>query len=177
MVAVLIGNWWALALRGLAAILFALLAFFWPGITAIALILLFGAYALVDGVLALVAASRQARVHGRSGALLLEAILDLIIAAICFIWPGTALIALVYLIAIWAIVTGVALIAAGMTLVRLSGELLVLAGGILSILLGIILFAHPAIGAVALSWWLGFYALLFGIALLSAAFRIRHHAI
>lgn len=177
MAAVLIGNWWALALRGIAAIVFALLAFSWPGITALALVVLFGAYALADGLFALLAASRQARVHGRSGALLLEAILDLIIAVICFIWPGAALIGLVYLIAIWAIVTGVALIVAGMALVRLSGELLVLAGGLLSILLGIILFVHPAIGAIALSWWLGLYALLFGIALLSAAFRIRYHSI
>jgi uncharacterized membrane protein HdeD (DUF308 family) len=177
MVAVLIGNWWALALRGLAAIVFALLAFSWPGMTALALIVLFGAYALIDGIFALIAALREARVHGHSGALLLEAILDLIIAAICFIWPGTALIALVYLIAIWAIITGVALILAGMALVRLSGELLVLAGGLLSVLLGIVLVVHPAIGAIALAWWLGLYALLFGIALLSAAFRIRYHAI
>jgi uncharacterized membrane protein HdeD (DUF308 family) len=177
MVAVLIGNWWALALRGLAAILFALLAFSWPGITALALILLFGAYALLDGVFALVAALREARLHGRSGALLVEAILDLVIAAICFIWPGTALTALVYLIALWAIISGAALIAAGMALVRLSGELLVLAGGLLSILLGVVLFVHPAVGAIALSWWLGLYALLFGIALLSAAFRIRYHSI
>jgi uncharacterized membrane protein HdeD (DUF308 family) len=177
MVAVLIGNWWALALRGLAAIAFAVLAVSWPGITALALILLFGAYALVDGVFALVAASREARVYGRSGALLLEAILDLIIAAICFIWPGVALIALVYLIAIWAIVTGIALIVAGMALVRLSGELLVLAGGLLSLVLGVILLAHPAVGAIALSWWLGLYALLFGVALLSAAFRIRYHSV
>lgn len=177
MAAVLIGNWWALALRGLAAIVFALLAFSWPGLTAIALILLFGAYAFVDGVFALIAALREARVHGHSGALLCEAVLDLIIAAICFIWPGVALIALVYLIAIWAIVTGVALVVAGMALVRLSGELLVLAGGLLSILLGVILIVHPAIGAIALSWWLGFYALLFGVALLVAAFRIRYHSI
>lgn len=177
MVAVLIGNWWALALRGLAAIVFALLAFSWPGITALALIVLFGAYALFDGVFALIAAAREARIHGHSGALLLEAILDLIIAAICFIRPGVALIALVYLIAVWAILTGVALIVAGMALVRLSGELLVLAGGFLSVLLGIVLVVHPAVGAIALSWWLGLYALLFGIALLSAAFRIRYHSI
>ncbi|HTV88134.1 MAG TPA: HdeD family acid-resistance protein [Stellaceae bacterium] len=174
MAVILVGNWWALALRGVAAILFALIAILSPGITGLALILLFGAYALVDGILALVAASRAARLHGRSGALLLEGILDLIIAAICFLWPATALIALVYLIAIWAIVTGAALIVAGITLLRLVGELLVVIGGLLSVLLGVILLAHPAVGVIALSWLLGVYALLFGIALLSAAFRIRH---
>ena len=87
MAQVLIGNWWALALRGVFAIIFAVIAFVWPGITAAALVLLFGAYALVDGVFALVAALRAARHHGPSGALVLEGILDLIIAAIVFFWP------------------------------------------------------------------------------------------
>jgi uncharacterized membrane protein HdeD (DUF308 family) len=177
MAAILVGNWWALALRGVAAILFACVAFFWPAITALALVLLFGAYALFDGVFALIAALRLARLHGRSGGLLLEGILDLIIAAICFIWPGIALVALVYLIAIWAVVSGIALIAAGIALIRFSGEWLLVVAGVLSIALGIALFAAPGAGVVALSWWLGIYALLFGIALLAAAFRIRYHPI
>jgi uncharacterized membrane protein HdeD (DUF308 family) len=177
MAAILIGNWWALALRGVVAILFALIAFFWPAITATALILLFGAYALVDGIFALVAGLRLARHHGRSTALLVEGILIIVIAVIVFVWPGPALVALIYLIAIWAIVTGIVLVTAGMALVRLSGELLLVVSGILSILLGFILLVHPAVGVVALSWWLGAYALLFGIILLSAAFRIRHHPI
>jgi len=177
MAAILVGNWWALALRGIAAIIFALIAFFWPGITALALTILFGAYALVDGVFALTAGLRAARHHGRSGPLLLEGVLDILIAVICFFWPVSALIALVYLIAIWAVISGVALIAAGMALIRLSGEWLLVLGGVISILLGIILFVQPAAGVIALSWWLGIYALLFGIALISAAFRIRHHPI
>src|SRR6266699_364042 len=170
MAAILIGNWWAVALRGVAAILFAVIAIFWPGITATALVMLFGIYALIDGILALVAAQRAAQRHGRSGALLLEGILNILIAVVAFAWPEAALVALIYLIALWAVVTGVALI-------RLSGEWLLMASGLLSILLGIVLFVHPGVGVVALSWWLGFYALLFGIALLSAAFRIRYHPI
>lgn len=177
MAAILIGNWWALALRGVVAILFALVAVFWPAITATALILLFGAYALVDGIFALVAGLRLARHHGRSTALLVEGILNLLIGVIVFVWPEQALVALIYLIAIWAIVSGIVLVTAGMALVRLSGELLLVVSGILSILLGIILLVHPAVGVVALSWWLGAYALLFGIILLSAAFRIRHHPV
>ena len=177
MAAILIGNWWALALRGAAAILFAIIAYFWPGITATALVVLFGIYALVDGILALVAAQRAARRHGRSGALLLEGILNILIAFVAFAWPEAALVALIYLIALWAVVTGIALMAAGLALIRLSGEWLLMASGLLSILLGIVLFVHPGVGVVALSWWLGFYALLFGIALLSAAFRIRYHPI
>jgi uncharacterized membrane protein HdeD (DUF308 family) len=177
MAAILIGNWWALALRGVAAILFGLIAFLWPSITLVALILLFGIYATADGVFALIAASHLARVHGRSGPLLLEGILNLIIAAICFLWPAIALVAIVYLIAIWAMITGVVLILAGMALVRLSGELLLIIAGGLSILLGISLIVQPAIGVIALSWWLGVYAVLFGIAMLSTAFRIRHHPV
>jgi uncharacterized membrane protein HdeD (DUF308 family) len=177
MAAILIGNWWALALRGVAAILFAIVAFFWPEITAAALILLFGVYALVDGIFALVAGLRAAQHHRRYTALLIEGILNILIAVILFAWPGPALVGLIYLIALWAIITGVALVAGGIALVRLSGELLLVVSGLLSILLGIVLFVQPAVGVVALSWWLGIYALLFGIALLSAAFRIRYHPV
>jgi uncharacterized membrane protein HdeD (DUF308 family) len=177
MAAILVGNWWALALRGLIAILFGIVAIIWPGITALALVLLFGAYALVDGIFALVAALRAATHHGRSGGLLLEGILDLLIAALCFFWPASALVALVYLIAIWAILSGIALIAAGIALIRFAGEWLLVLGGVISVLLGIVLFVAPGAGVIALSWWLGIYAILFGIALVSAAFRIRYHPI
>jgi uncharacterized membrane protein HdeD (DUF308 family) len=177
MAAILIGNWWALAVRGVVAILFAIIAFIKPGITAEVVILLFGAYAFIDGIFALVAALRAARRHGRSGALLLEGILNIVIGIIVFLLPGPALVALIYLIALWAIITGVALMAAGIALIRLSGEWLLVVSGLLSILLGIVLVVQPAAGVVALSWWLGAYALLFGIALLSAAFRIRYHPI
>jgi uncharacterized membrane protein HdeD (DUF308 family) len=175
--AILVGNWWALALRGALAILFALVAFFLPGITATALVLVFGAYALVDGIFALIAGLRAARHHGRSAPLLIEGILNLLIGMLVLLWPGAALVGLVYLIAIWAVVTGVLLIAAGIALIRHSGEWLLILGGIISVLLGIVLFFAPGAGIVALSWWLGVYALLFGIALLMTAFRIRHHPI
>lgn len=177
MAAIVVGNWWALALRGVFAIIFGVLAIVWPGLTALVLVLMFGAYALVDGVFALVAGLRLASRHGRSGGLLLEGILNILIAVICFVRPTLALVALVYLIAIWAIVSGVALMAAGLALVRFVGELLLLVSGLLSIILGIILFIHPVVGVVALSWLLGIYALLFGAMLLSAAFRVRHHPI
>jgi uncharacterized membrane protein HdeD (DUF308 family) len=158
MARVLIGNWWALAIRGVFAIIFAVIAFVWPGITATVLVLMFGAYALVDGVFALIAAFREARHHGHSGALLLEGILDLIIAGIVFFWPVEALVAIIYFIAIWAVITGIALIAAGIALIRINGEWLLVLSGIISVLFGIILFVQPGAGVVALSWWLGIYA-------------------
>ena len=177
MAAIVVGNWWALALSGIAAILFGLIAIFWPGITAAALVLLFGIYALLDGVFALVAGLRLASRHGRSGPLLLEGVLNIVIALVIFAWPAAALVALVYLIAVWAVITGVALLVAGLALIRFMGELLLVIGGLLSILLGVILFIHPVVGIVALSWVLGCYALLFGIMLLGAAFRVRHYPV
>jgi len=177
MAAILVGNWWVLALRGALAILFALVAFFLPGVTATALVLVFGAYAFVDGIFALIAGLRAARHHGRSAPLLIEGVLNLLIGVLVFLWPVAALVALVYVIAIWAVVTGVVLIVAGIALIRHSGEWLLILGGVISVLLGIVLFFAPGAGIVAISWWLGIYALLFGIALLAAAFRIRHHPI
>ena len=141
------------------------------------MVLVFGAYAFVDGIFALIAGLRAARHHGRSAPLLIEGVLNLLIGVLFFLWPVAALVALVYLIAIWAVVTGVLLIAAGIALIRHSGEWLLILGGIISVLFGIVLFFAPGAGIVALSWWLGFYALLFGIALLIAAFRIRHHPV
>ena len=177
MAAILVGNWWVLALRGVLAILFALVAFVLPLVTAAAMVLVFGAYAFVDGIFALVAGLRAARHHGRSAPLLIEGVLNLLIGVFVFLWPAAALVALIYMIAIWAVVTGVLLIAAGIALIRHSGEWLLILGGIISVLLGIVLFFAPGAGIVAISWWLGVYALLFGIALLMAAFRIRHHPI
>lgn len=177
MAAILIGNWWALALRGVLAILFGVLAIIWPGITAVVLILMFGAYAFVDGIFALVAAMRLAHRHARSGPLVIEGVLNILIGVICFLRPGSALVALIYLIAIWAVISGIALMAAGMALNRLAGEWLLLLGGLISIILGIILFLIPAAGVIALSWWLGIYALLFGVMLVAAAFRIRYHPV
>jgi uncharacterized membrane protein HdeD (DUF308 family) len=177
MTAVLVGNWWVLALRGVLAILFALIAFFLPGITATALVLVFGAYAFVDGVFALIAGLRTASHHGRSAPLLIEGILNLVIGVLVFLWPVAALVALVWIITIWAVVTGVLLITAGIAMIRHGGEWLLILGGIISVLLGIVLFFAPGAGIVAITWWLGVYALLVGIAMLVAAFRIRHRPV
>ena len=177
MAAILVGNWWALALRGVLAIVFAIIAFALPFVAAAAMVLVFAAYAFVDGIFALVAGVRAARQHGRSAPLLIEGILNILIGIFFFLWPGAALLAFVWLIAIWAVITGVLMIAAGVALIRHSGEWLLILGGVVSVLLGIVLFFAPGAGIVAISWWLGAYALLFGIALLVAAFRIRRHSI
>ena len=174
MAAILVGNWWVLALRGALAILFAIIAFVLPFVAATAMVLVFAAYAFVDGIFALIAGLRAARQHGRSAPLLIEGAINLLIGIFFFLWPGVALITLIYVIAIWAVITGVVLIAAGIALIRHSGEWLLILGGIVSVLFGIALFVAPIAGIVAISWWLGAYALLFGIALLIAAFRLRN---
>jgi uncharacterized membrane protein HdeD (DUF308 family) len=156
------------------AILFAIIAFIAPGITAEVIILFFGAYALVDGIFAIIAAVREASHHGRSAPLVVEGILNIIIGVIVFWQPAAALIALIYLIGIWAVISGIALIAGGIAMIRVNGEWLLVLSGIISVLFGLMLFFVPLAGIVTLSWWLGIYALLFGIAMIGAAFRLRH---
>jgi len=167
-------HWWVLALRGVAAILFALIAFAWPGITLTALVWLWGAYAFVDGVFAVVAAVRAAEQHQRWGMLLLEGISGIAAGIVAFAWTGITALVLVYLIAAWAIVTGIFEIAAAIRLREMiEGEWLLGLSGVLSVLLGVLIIARPGAGLLAWVWVIGAYALLFGIVLLALAFRLR----
>jgi uncharacterized membrane protein HdeD (DUF308 family) len=175
MLDVLARNWWALALRGLFAVLFGLVAFFFPGITLGALILLFAAYAAVDGIFAIVAGVRAAERHERWGALVLEGLIGIAAAAVVIAWPALSLIVFVYIIAAWAIVSGAVLLATAIRLRHLHGEWLLAVNGIVSILLGVMLFLSPIAGAIVLAWWIGAYALIFGIMLIVMAFRLRHY--
>src|SRR4051794_18320940 len=153
MVMVLARNWWALVLRGLFAVLFGIMAFAWPGITLGALVLLYGAYALVDGIFAIAAA-----LAGRTGglpwwAMLLEGVAGIAVGIMTFAWPGITAIVLLYLIAAWALVTGVLEIVAAIRLCReIRGEWLLALSGILSVLFGLALVVNPGAGALAVVW-------------------------
>ena len=172
--AILVRNWWALALRGLAAILFGIAALVVPHLTLVVLIAFFGAYALVDGVFALIAAVRAAEHHRRWWTLLLEGLAGLAAGVIAFVWPGLTALALLYVIAAWALVTGVFEITAAVQLRReLSGELLLGLSGVLSIIFGLVLVAFPGAGALAVVWLIGSYSIVFGVVLLGLAFRLR----
>jgi uncharacterized membrane protein HdeD (DUF308 family) len=176
-VQVLARNWWALALRGLFAIIFGLIALVNPGLTLVALIYLFGAYSLVDGVFGVAAAVRAAEAHNRWGWLLVEGIAGILTGVIAFVWPGITAIVLLYLIAAWALVTGVLELVAGFHLRgHIANEWMLLLGGAASIIFGVLLIARPGAGALALLWLIGFYALLFGVLMLILAFRMRGHA-
>ena len=167
-------NWWTLAVRGVLAVLFGLVAFIVPGVTVAAIVLLFGAYAIVDGVLSLVGAVRALERHERWGALMLEGIVDLIAGLIAFVWPAATALALLFLVAFWAIVTGVFEIAAAIRLRKeIQGEWLLIVNGILSLLFGAVLLALPGAGLLVIVWWIGAYAIVFGILLIALAFKLR----
>ena len=177
MVQVLARNWWALALRGVFAIIFGLIALINPGLTLLALVFLFGAYSLIDGVFGVAAAVRAAEAHNRWGWLLVEGIAGIVAGIIALVVPGLTAIVLLYLIAAWALVTGVFELIAGFRLHgHLANEWLLLLGGAASIILGVLLIVRPGAGALALLWLIGFYAILFGVLMLILAFRLRGHA-
>ena len=166
-------NWWALAVRGVAAVLFGLLTIFLPGITLVTLVLLFGAYSLVDGVFNVLAFFRVASQHW---ALLIEGVIGIIVGILTFAWPAITAIALLYLIAAWAIFTGVFEIVAGIRLRKVvAKEWFLLLMGALSALFGILILMAPGAGALAIVLWIGVYAVMFGVVLLALAFRLRGH--
>ncbi len=174
MIAVLTRNWWALALRGLFAILFGLAAFAMPGITLAVVILLFGAYAIVDGTFAIVAGLRAAERHERWWALLLEGIVDIAAGVVAFAWPALTALLLLYLVSVWAVVTGLLEIAAAIRLRQtIKGEWLLAINGVVSVLLGVFLVVVPGGGILVLIYWIGGYAIFFGVLLLGLAFRLR----
>jgi uncharacterized membrane protein HdeD (DUF308 family) len=171
-------NWWALALRGVAAILFGILAFAWPGITLFVLVLFFGAYMLVDGIFAIVAAVRAAGEEDRWWLLLIEGILGVLAGLVAFFWPGLTALALLYFIAAWAIVTGIMEIVAAVRLRQeIEGEWALGLSGLLSVIFGVLLVVLPApAGLLSLVWLIGAYAVATGVLLLILAFRVRSEA-
>jgi uncharacterized membrane protein HdeD (DUF308 family) len=172
---VLSRNWWALALRGLAAIVFGVLAFVWPGITLWALVLLFGAYMLVDGIFAIVAAVRAAGREARWWLLLVEGVLGVLAGLVAFLLPGITALALLYLVAAWAIFTGILQIVGAVRLRReIEGEWALILGGVLSVIFGVLLAVLPGPGILALVWLIGAYAVVSGVLLIVLAFRVRN---
>ncbi len=167
-------NWWAVGLRGLAAIVFGVLAFIWPQIALTVLVLLFGAYALWDGVFAVIAALRFRSGEGHRWLLFIEGLAGIAAGLITFFYPGITAFVLLYVIAAWAIITGVMEILAAIRLRReIQGEWLLLISGLLSVVFGILLVIFPSAGALAVVWLIAAYAILFGILLIALAFRLR----
>jgi uncharacterized membrane protein HdeD (DUF308 family) len=166
-------NWWLLLIRGAVALLFGLVAFTLPGATIASLVLLFGAYMAVDGVFAIIAGARAAAHHERWGELIFEGVIGLVAAAVAFFAPLATVIGVVIFASVWAVISGVALLAGAFRGHGTAGRSLMALGGIVSILWGLLLWFEPFTGALVLTWWLGAYALLFGGSLVALALRLR----
>ena len=168
-------NWWMLLLRGIIAITFGILAWIAPRASIAALVLLFGAYVLVDGVIGIVTAISGRKEHEFWWALLLWGFIGVVVGFLTFVVPGVTAMVLLFYIAIWAIATGVLEIVTAIRLRNeLTGEWMLVLGGLVSVMFGVILMAHPGAGAFALIWLIGVYAVVFGILLVTFAFRVRN---
>jgi uncharacterized membrane protein HdeD (DUF308 family) len=166
-------NWWLFLLRGIFGIVFGLLAFLFPGPTMLSLVLLFSAYMLVDGLVGIISAVRAMRRKDQWGLLIFEGLLNIAVGVAAFIWPGLTVLAFVFMVAFWAIVSGALMMAAGFRLKLDHGRWWMVLGGLLSLAYGALLVAMPLIGAVVLTWWMGAYAMVFGIALVVLSFKLR----
>ena len=164
--------WWFVALRGLAAVLFGIAAFAWPGLTLTLLVLWFGAYAVVDGVFELIYAFGPGRPS--RGWLVVEGVASIVIGVITLGWPGISALALLYLIAAWAVVTGIMeiIVAIGFRKV-IRNEWLLVISGLASVVFGVVLAIQPGAGALALTWLIGAYAVVFGVLMIALGFRLR----
>ena len=170
-------NWWVMALRGTLAVLFGIAAFVAPGVALTLLVSFFGAYALIDGIFALVAVVRWRAAEEQWWLLMLKGIVGIGVGIFVFAHPVTSALALVTLVGFWAIVTGIMEIFAAIRLHRvITGEWLLGLSGALSVLFGIALLAAPGVGILLWITVLGVYALMYGVSLLALAFRLRGHS-
>ncbi|WP_298722866.1 DUF308 domain-containing protein [uncultured Ferrovibrio sp.] len=166
--------WWLIVLRGLAALLFGLIAIFWPGISLEFLVILFGAYALVDGLITLFSAIRMPAGLPQRAFLMLTGCVGIAIGLISVLWPAVTVVLLVYFVAAWALVFGLIEIAGSLQMKRQLGpDWPVSKGGILLVIFGLLLISFPGAVAVAATWVIGIFALLLGAGLLTFAWRRR----
>lgn len=167
-------SWWLAAIRDVIAVLFGVVAFIAPAVTILTLVYFFAAFAVANGVMSLVVAFKAPK-GSRLGGLILGGIIGLIAGAIAFLMPGITALSIVILIGAWAILTGVMEIVAAVKLRKvITNEWLLVLAGIASIAFGAIIFIVPAVGALALTWWIGAYAIFFGVLLIILAFKMKH---
>jgi uncharacterized membrane protein HdeD (DUF308 family) len=175
MVEALSRNWWLVVLRGVLAIIFGISAFLWPDITLLTLIILFGVYAIVDGVVAIVTGLSRTKESPRWWTFLVEGLINIGAGVVALISPGLATLVLVYVIAAWAVFTGILEIVAAIRLRHeINNEWFLALGGVLSVGVGILLFLQPAAGSLAIIWIIAGYALVFGILLVILGIRLRN---
>jgi uncharacterized membrane protein HdeD (DUF308 family) len=170
-------NWWILAVRGVLAIVFGALAFVWPTLAWIVVVASFAAYALVDGIFAIAAAISGHGAGRRWWALVIQGILGISAGVLTFFWPGLTQLALLFLIAYWAIATGVFEVIAAIRLRKeIQGEWLLALSGVLSVIYGLALIIMPVAGAIAVAWLIAAFSVASGVIMLVLAFRLREFA-
>lgn len=166
-------SWWLLLLRGIAAVAFGVLTFVWPQISLLTLIMVYGVYALIDGVLSLIAAIRGGGFVPRWW-LALGGVVSILAAVVAFAWPGLTALVLVYLIGFWSILRGVLEIIGAIRLRnKIANEWTLGVAGALSVIFGLILVFMPGAGALGLLWLIAAWAVLFGLLLIWVAFKVR----
>lgn len=167
-------NWWLLLLRGIVSILFGILAFAWPGLTVVTLALLFGAFALADGVLSLIAAVTGSDRSAPAWWLALVGVLGIAAGIIAFLWPGKTAFILVIMIGAWALTIGIFEIIGAIRLRHeIDDEWWLIAAGILSVLFGLAVLFRPGAGALAIVWVIAAYAVLAGVLMIAFSFRLK----
>lgn len=171
--AVLARNWWAILIRGIAAVVFGVIAFLLPVQAVVVLALLFGAYLLVDGVFAIIAAIAAAARHTRWGLLLAEGVIDILVGLLALAAPGAVIVGVLWVMAAWAVVTGALMLVAAFRVPAGHGNWLLGLGGVVSVVWGVLLWLWPFVGAIVLTLWLGAYAVIFGVALIAFALKLR----
>lgn len=170
-------NWWVMALRGVLAIIFGLIALVDPRIALLAFVYVFGAYAIIDGIIAAYTAIQERGSLSRWGWVLFEGILGIIAGIVAFVYPGLTALVLLYIVAIWAIVTGFMEIVAAFAIRGFAAREWALGlAGVLSIIFGILLFIFPGAGLLSILWLVGVYAIVFGVLFIVRAFQMRSWA-
>jgi uncharacterized membrane protein HdeD (DUF308 family) len=161
---------WLAAVRGIVAILAGIVVFIWPGISLIALVYLFGIYAFMNGILAIVVAFQVRSTTSSWWALLIEGLVGIATGCLTFFWPGITVLVLLMLIAFWAVLLGIFEIAAAFVSHDTMGERWMMGiAGALSLLFGVLMFRHPGAGLLTVIWLIGFYAIIWGITLIACA--------
>ncbi|MBB6351319.1 HdeD family acid-resistance protein [Nonomuraea muscovyensis] len=164
--------WWMVLIRGIAAIIFGILALIWPAITLLVLVIFFGAYALVNGFFTLFSGFRH---DAKSRAwLIISGIVSILAGIIAFVWPGITSLALLYVVAFWAIFSGVSEIVAGIQMRKvIENEWVLIVAGALSVIFGILLLIWPGAGLLTLVWLVGVFAVLYGVAMVVLSFKVK----
>ncbi|HEY7127778.1 MAG TPA: HdeD family acid-resistance protein [Ktedonobacterales bacterium] len=165
---------WSLIARGVLAILFGFLVWVWPGLTLLVFTFMFGIFAIAGGIFALISAIRSTESNKYWWVLAIAGVVSIIIGILSFVWPGKTAILILYLVGIWAVITGILeIIAAFRSRESATNEWLLVLGGVISIVFGVILMALPGIGLLALLWFVGLWAVVYGIVEIVHAFT-RH---